>query len=114
MKLMANPPEKGGFMPPSVPPIVDKRRNEICEDRLKKCVAWPNIAKFDERKCLQPSIPREASQKYDAHLNGVNKNHSRPPGAYLGQFVCRPDSFNSKQSAGDNDENSKDHRLRVV
>src|SRR4030095_7004196 len=91
-------------MPGPMPPIIDKRGEEIDNERRGPVAEM--VFEMKDRRVIEPAIPSLTGKEGDAELNRVDKHDSSPPGIDARQFHRGPQSFGDNTTGGDpkNDE----------
>src|SRR5262245_5050208 len=76
MQLMHPTPEKIHFMPPAMPPVVEKSQHQVTDESASshaEPVSRPQSIALDQ------GIKDSAGQEHAANLHGIESDSSRPP-----------------------------------
>lgn len=71
VKLMAEPPEEFRFMAHSVPPIINKGRDDVTDCGTRP---WAEVVtELNERDILKPLIPSQSGKNDNSDLNTIDE-----------------------------------------
>src|SRR5687767_235468 len=99
VNLVKRAPEKLRFVAKTVPPVVDKGRENINEHRGSP---RPKLGTdLKEGPVRQPPIPSVTRQNGDSELDGINEQDPRPPCPDFWKVHGRPEAFDQHAPGGD-------------
>lgn len=92
--LVEATPQKVVFMTPAVPPVEDKRGDEV-GNHAADCRRYV-LRKIEHRCRGQPALPADPCEQDDAELDAVDQQHSQRPGAHLRQWPAGNDALKNE------------------
>ena len=92
--LVEAAPQKVVFMTPAVPPVEDKRGDEV-SDQAADCGRHV-LRKMEHRRRGQPALPAHPREQDDAELDGVDQQHPQRPGTHLRQWPAGNDALKNE------------------
>lgn len=92
--LVEATPQKVVFMTPAVPPVKDKRGDEV-GDQTADCRRYV-LRKMEHRCRGQTALPTDPREQNDAELDAVDQQHPQGPGAHLRQWPAGNDALKNE------------------
>lgn len=112
MDLMKRSPEKLRLMAIPMPPIINKRGEEIDDQRRRPIAEM--VFQMEDRHVIEPAVPGLSGQHGDPELDRVNEDDPAPPGVDAGEFHGRPQALGQDAAGCDSKDDENVHASMVV